>query len=94
MKLATSEILATIRNQNKPHNRIEIAATLECLEGIAQWVLRADEEDAGTGAWNTLSECLQSALNSWGIGDWDIALTDAGEAALGAAYTTDEAARI
>ena len=90
MKLATSEILATITSQHKPHNRIEITATLESDGDTAQWILRADDEDAGTGAWDTLAEATQSACDAWGLGSFYIELTEAGKTALNSAYSTNE----
>jgi len=45
-------------------------------------VLLCAGEDAQTGTWPTLAECLQSAVDSWQAGDWQFETTEEGTAIL------------
>ena len=81
MLAATSEVLATIVDSNG--DTLPITATLESLEGVARWILRCNGSDAQTGAWDTIRECLQSAVNAWQAGDWQFEVTAVGAEVLG-----------
>lgn len=81
MQIAKTETLATI--VDSAGETQTITATLESLERVARWVLRCNGDDANTGAFDELRDCLQSAVDSWQAGDWQFETTPQGAEVLG-----------
>ena len=78
MKIAETCVLATIVDSDGETQ--PITAVLECADYKLSWTLLCGGDDAQTGKWDTLWECLESARQSWEGGDWRYEITEEGRA--------------